>query len=59
MVIRRSLVADGGRERVEQGGLARAGAAGDHGGDPALHRAVQELGDAMRHGAELDQPLQA
>src|SRR5579872_464990 len=49
---------DGAGKGVQEGGLARAGAAGNHGGDAALDRAVQEFGDAGRHRADGDQALQ-
>ncbi len=52
------LGADARGQGVEQGGLARTGAAGNHHGYPGRHRALDELRHAGRHGAHIDQALQ-
>ena len=50
--------ADRRRECIQQRGLARTRAAGDHRRDPAAHGTIQKVGHRLGHGPELDQALQ-
>ena len=49
------LLGDEAGQRVEHGGLAGAGAAGDDGGNARLHRRRQHLGHRRAQRADLDQ----
>ena len=49
---------DEGRERVEHGRLARAGAAGNDQGDARAHRGGKQFGHRRPQGADLDELVQ-